>query len=300
MTRQNARKRPFWAWEQEPHKSHARKSSKIARPSKIGPRKWKIERFPRTEMAFEGGGRTRYPNESFRKRPGGCFFTENLAIPTLKVRIANLIKGLFMQIVNMKIADVHPYEKNPRFNDDAVDAVANAPPVKIHAKIYERRYLVTTDGTVYTMGIKGGSNIHRQKLRPNGHGYLRASINRHDEYVHRIVAKCFIPNPNGYDEVNHRDGIKSHNSADNLEWCTRSENNRHAFQTGLRSYDELRKMARMPRFSKRRLTPNQVCKVRHLIINGTSCSAIARLFHCSRSVIDGIHNLKTYREEFYQ
>ena len=50
------------------------------------------------------------------------------------------------------------------------------------------------DGTVYTMGIKGGLHIHRQKLRPNEHGYLRATINGRNEYVHRIVAKCFVPN----------------------------------------------------------------------------------------------------------
>lgn len=187
-----------------------------------------------------------------------------------------------------------------RVNDDAVAALANAPPQKVKARIYGRRYLATSDGEIYSMGIKGGLNIHQQKSRPNSRGYLRVCINRHDEYVHRIVAMCFIPNPNGYLEINHIDGVKTHNSVDNLEWCTRSENNRHAFQTGLRSYDELRKMARMPKFSSRVLTPEQVRQVRQLIENGISCSAIARKFHCSAGVIDGIHNSKTYREEIYQ
>ncbi|WP_176013940.1 HNH endonuclease [Victivallis sp. Marseille-Q1083] len=178
--------------------------------------------------------------------------------------------------------------------------VANAPPGRIRAAIYGGRYLITSDGAVYSMGIKGGLNIHRQKGRPNSHGYLRVNINRHDEYIHRIVAKCFIPNPNSYLEINHIDGIKTHNTAENLEWCTRSENSRHAFQTGLRSYDELHRMAQMPKFASRRLLPEQVREVRRLIDNGVSCSAIARKFHCSRAVIDGIHNLKTYREEIYQ
>jgi len=196
-----------------------------------------------------------------------------------------------MDIINMRIADI-PHKM--------VETVANAPPKRVRAKIYGGRYLATSDGTIYTMGIKGGLNIHKQQTRPNNHGYMRARINRHDEYVHRIVAKCFIPNPSGCLEINHIDGVKTHNSADNLEWCTRSENNRHMFQTGLRSYDELRRMARMPKYSNRFLTPEQVREVRQLIKTDMSCSAIARQFHCSRSVIDGIHNLKTYREEIYQ
>ena len=109
------------------------------------------------------------------------------------------------------------------------------PPDKIRATIYGGRYIVTETGMILTMGIKGGSKFRIQKVRPNEHGYLRARINTQDEYVHRIVAKCFIPNPKGRLEVNHKDGVKTNNNASNLEWCTRSENNRHAFQTGLNS-----------------------------------------------------------------
>ena len=43
-------------------------------------------------------------------------------------------------------------------------------------------------------------------------------------YVHRIVAKAFIPNPDNLTEVNHKDEDKSNNSVDNLEWCTRQYN----------------------------------------------------------------------------
>ena len=61
-------------------------------------------------------------------------------------------------------------------------------------------------------------------------GYARVNLvdddgNKKHYYVHRLVAKAFLNNPNNYKEVNHKDENKLNNHFSNLEWCTRQYNN---------------------------------------------------------------------------
>lgn len=81
-----------------------------------------------------------------------------------------------------------------------------------------------------------GKNVAKTN---NGNGYFIASLSnggRKNHYVHRLVAEAFIDNPLHKLQVNHKDGNKSNNHKDNLEWVTGSENNKHAHKTGLQPH----------------------------------------------------------------
>lgn len=93
--------------------------------------------------------------------------------------------------------------------------------------------------------------------------YLVTMVNaktkvRKNQFIHRLIAKAFIPNPESKPQVNHIDGNKQNNSISNLEWATSKENSQHAVDTGLTTFDHCIKAV------------NQVCLDTGLVVNSFS------------------------------
>lgn len=104
-------------------------------------------------------------------------------------------------------------------------------------KGYEGLYQVSNLGNVRSL------NFHREKkikiLKPNlkKDGYYETTLSKNSKFkwvrTHRLVAEAFIPNIYNKPQVNHINGNKLDNKAENLEWCTNQENITHAIITGL-------------------------------------------------------------------
>ena len=90
-------------------------------------------------------------------------------------------------------------------------------------------YSVSNDGNV--RNDRTGRILTPVKTK---NGYLRVGLDKKLCRIHRLVAKNFLENPNGLQQINHIDGNEENNKAENLEWCTASQNIIHAQKIGLK------------------------------------------------------------------
>lgn len=93
---------------------------------------------------------------------------------------------------------------------------------------------VSNEGRVRSL-LRGEPRVLKTQVDNKGYHRIRVTIEREkmSYKVHREVAKAFIENPNNLPQVNHKNGNKSDNSVDNLEWVTNRENAHHAIENGL-------------------------------------------------------------------
>lgn len=93
---------------------------------------------------------------------------------------------------------------------------------------YEGLYEVSNLGRIKSL-LRNNLRILKGSFDKDGYLSVILCKNRSHKRVkvHRVVADAFIPNPNGYPMINHKDEVKSNNNLDNLEWCTAKYNSNY-------------------------------------------------------------------------
>lgn len=158
---------------------------------------------------------------------------------------------------------------------------------------YNNLYEASNYGRIKSLGIYHGktnnffNKPHILKSKNNNDGYLMYTLANHGKinYVtaHRIIASTFLNKNNNKTQVNHKDGNKYNNRIDNLEWCTPSENVKHAFDNGLK----IAKVVGMPKEKNpnAKYTQKQIDDIRNKRKKGYTLKKLAIEYNTFESYI---------------
>lgn len=160
-------------------------------------------------------------------------------------------------------------------------------------------YLVSNMGTIFSKTRGGGRD------RKYGGAINKGSFDK-DKYIrvllsngskkqimraHRVVALAFLENPENHPIINHKNGIKTDNRAENLEWCSVEYNNKHAFATGLNSVKiSINNLVhhKGEKHGGSKLKNEQIKEIRKRASLGETGASIARELGVSKSTVSRI------------
>lgn len=129
-------------------------------------------------------------------------------------------------------------------------------------------------------------------------GYKRVTLCKNGKtkrfLVHRLVAEMFINNENKLKQVNHKDGNKGNNKLQNLEWASQSNNQKHAYKTGLQKIQrgEARKNVAILKWE-------QIYQIREMSNSGKTSYEISDLFNINRRHINKIVSNEAWIDSSY-
>ena len=153
-------------------------------------------------------------------------------------------------------------------------------------------------GGLYQVSNTGKVRDLKNHIKPvykNNKGYECLSLyyngKTYHPTVHRLVAKAFIPNPNNYDQINHKDCNKENNSVENLEWC----NQRYNYDEGMKTFQYSKNEEHY--FAK--LKNSDIPIIYELYKLGFTRATVAKIFNVRPSSLEAIEKGISYRELGY-
>lgn len=153
-------------------------------------------------------------------------------------------------------------------------------------------------GGLYQVSNTGKVRDLKNHIKPvykNNKGYECLSLyyngKTYHPTVHRLVAKAFIPNPNNYDQVNHKDCNKENNNVENLEWC----NQRYNYDEGMKTFQYSKNEEHY--FAK--LKNSDIPIIYELYKLGFTRATVAKIFNVRPSSLEAIEKGISYRELGY-
>jgi len=155
------------------------------------------------------------------------------------------------------------------------------------------KYKVSNMGRVKSMPNRTRKGERIMKLQKYKSGYMNVDLCYDGVIkkilVHRLVAFSFIPNPDDKPQVNHINGVKDDNRQVNLEWNTRSENQKHSIRIGLRS-------AKGVKNSQSKLNDSDVINI---LSDDRSAIELSNAFKISVNTIYDIKSRRTWKHLNY-
>lgn len=190
--------------------------------------------------------------------------------------MSDIIKFIYRGMIKEIWKDIKGYEGLYRVSN--LGRVKSVPRMK-----RLNRSLATSER--YNQKVVGG--ILESDTNSKGTIYPRVSLCKEgvvsNMMVHRLVLDAFVPNIDGKPCCNHKDGNRTNNCVDNLEWCTYSENLAHAFRAGLRSH-------RGENCPNSKLKENDVIEIKKALASGEKCIDLSRKYGVHKGTISAIKN----------
>jgi hypothetical protein len=151
---------------------------------------------------------------------------------------------------------------------------------------YEGKYQISTKGRI--RNIKKGNFLTPS---PDTKGYTRVNLWGCGGYktkkVHRLVSLAFIDNPENKEQVNHKNGVKSDNRLENLEWNTSNENIQHGYDNDLISSKGIKN-------GRSVVNPTIVREIRILLEKKMKQKDIAAIYNVNPTIVCDINRKRTW------